>query len=99
VTDEVLRYGLRQDTVKRAYASVSSINAFINVGTEGAGSLTARNGATVNITGSTGFGFLGVGRNENANGELNIESGAQMSRRGQAIAAPSWQKAPAASAP
>jgi T5SS/PEP-CTERM-associated repeat protein len=64
--------------VDNSSLSVSSINAFINVGTEGAGSLTARNGATVNITGSTGFGFLGVGRNENASGELNIESGGQV---------------------
>jgi T5SS/PEP-CTERM-associated repeat protein len=65
-------------TVDSSSLGVSSINAFINVGTEGSGRLTARNGATVDITGSTGSAFLGVGRNENANGELSIESGAQV---------------------
>jgi T5SS/PEP-CTERM-associated repeat protein len=65
-------------TVDNSSLSVSSINAFINVGTDGDGSLTVRNGATVDITGSSGFGFLGVGRNENADGKLNIEGGAEV---------------------
>jgi T5SS/PEP-CTERM-associated repeat protein len=63
-------------TVDDASLTVSANNAFVNVGTDGSGELTAQNGGIVNINGGTGFGFLGVGRD--GNGELNVLSGSQV---------------------
>jgi T5SS/PEP-CTERM-associated repeat protein len=63
-------------TVDDASLTVSAINAFLNVGSDGSGELTVQNGGVVNIDGGTGFGFLGVGRQ--GNGELNVLSGAQV---------------------
>ncbi|MFO1058721.1 MAG: PEP-CTERM sorting domain-containing protein [Dongiaceae bacterium] len=62
--------------VDNASVAVTANQAFINVGTDGPGSLTVRNGGTVTITGTDGYGFLGVGRS--GNGTLDIESGGQV---------------------
>ena len=85
-------------TIDDASLTVSAINAFVNVGTDGSGELTAQSGGVVNINGGTGFGFFGVVRN--GNGELNVLSGGQvMLRLDLATAACSSRKHQAASVP